>query len=147
MEHAQQTSAFDRFRQKSQDAVAASLKASEGDFRPESPPERRLSDSGTIRGNLLIQAHEATTRQRNVSYGDPMVNLSCAGELKRVVRSYMQANRHRTFSSAEEEAIDAICTKLGRIATGSPVGDNYVDGAAYFAIAGEANIQFQDIKG
>ncbi len=62
------------------------------------------------------------------------MNLACSGELKAVFRKHMI----RDLSPGELEAIDMVLTKIGRVATSpKPVRDTYVDGATYFAIAGE----------
>ena len=85
------------------------------------------------RGDILKEAHDLTTQDRNKQYGPPEVNLNLAGDLKKLFWS--QATRQ--FSPAEHEAIDMVLTKLSRIGTGTYKKDNYVDGAAYIAIAGQ----------
>jgi hypothetical protein len=59
--------------------------------------------------------------------------MTAAGALKAAFRAHMA----RDISLAELEAIEMCLTKLGRIATGKPKRDTYVDAAAYIAIAGE----------
>lgn len=87
-----------------------------------------------MRVQILEEGARLTNGNRNVSYGSPKVNLAAAGELKAVFRKHMI----RDISPGELEAIDMVLTKLGRAATGAaPVRDTYVDGATYFAIAGE----------
>ena len=88
----------------------------------------------SVRGDLLAKAAALTDNDRNRSYGDPYENLSLAGRLKEVFYS----GAKRPISPGEREALDLIFTKLSRIGVGSAViEDNYVDGAAYFAIAYE----------
>ncbi len=90
--------------------------------------------SETVRGEILGDAREATEGDRDKAYGDPSVQLGLAGELKALVRSRMK----RDVGPAEMEALDMVLTKLSRAVIGSEPGrDTYVDGAAYFAIAGE----------
>ncbi len=92
----------------------------------------------TVRGGILGDARKATEGDRNKSYGDPSVQLGLAGELKALVRGRMK----REVGPAEMEALDMVLTKLSRAVIGSEPGrDTYVDGAAYFAIAGECALQ------
>ncbi len=92
-----------------------------------------MSES-TVRGRILGDARKATEGDRNKSYGDPSVQFALAGELKALVRFRMK----RKVGPAEMEALDMVLTKLSRAVIGSEPGrDTYVDGAAYFAIAGE----------
>lgn len=88
----------------------------------------------SVRVGILNEGARLTGSDRDKTYGDPVINLACSGELKQVFRKYIQ----RDVSTQELEAIDMALTKLGRIATGpAPHRDNYVDAAAYIAIAGE----------
>ncbi len=94
-----------------------------------------ISDPKTTpeRVKILNEGAQLTNGDRDKEYGPPAVNLAAAGELKQVFRKHMR----REISPAEIEAIDMVLTKISRIATGSPKRDTYVDGATYFAIAGE----------
>lgn len=83
----------------------------------------------------LEEAARLTNGDRNADYGPPVVNLAASGELKATMRRHMV----RDIPVAELEALDMVLTKIGRIITGpKPKRDNYVDGAAYMAIAWEA---------
>jgi len=85
----------------------------------------------------ILKASSKIIDDRNLPYGDPMVNHTCAGELKEVFHRYF--GKHRIVSNAERAAMDNVITKIARIATGPVVReDTYIDGAAYFAIAGSA---------
>lgn len=84
------------------------------------------------RNEILTTANDLTHYARDAIYGDPLVGMRCAAELKAVYRRYAGA---RTIE--HDEAIERVFEKLGRIATGAYQRDNYVDGAAYFGIAGE----------
>lgn len=115
-------------RTREQEQLASMYEAALGPARgPSTPPER-------VR--ILNEAARLTGADRNKTYGDPGVNLACAGELKDVFWRYAKANP-REISPAEGEALDQVMTKLARLATGAAKLDNYIDGAAYFAIAGE----------
>lgn len=84
---------------------------------------------------FLQESAELTAGSRDKVYGDPSINLSLAGQLKALVRRYQQ----REMPATEVEALDNVLQKVARAYTGSGYHrDNYVDGAAYFAIAGEA---------
>lgn len=89
------------------------------------------------RQEILNVASSLTSSTRPSTYGDPKVNLACAGELKGVITKYILQNSLRDISPAEREAIDLCLTKISRIITGQYHEDNYVDLAAYAAIAGE----------
>jgi len=87
-----------------------------------------------VRVDILLEAANLTNGDRDLEYGPPAVNLAAAGELKAVFRKHLR----RAISPGEMEAIDMVLTKIGRVATGPRTKrDTYVDGAAYFAIAGE----------
>lgn len=103
---------------------------------PFPPPPPPLT---TRRGMILHDALSATEGDRQSTYGDPIPNLSLAGTLKRVVRD--RADRY--LSPAEQEAIDLLLTKVARIVTGTYHRDNYVDAAAYAALAGEAAAEYE----
>lgn len=90
----------------------------------------------TTRIDILSEALRLTDGNRDAEYGDPKINLACAGELKEVVRKWARKGK-RTMSDGEREAIDMVLTKIGRVVTGKPGRDTYTDGACYFAIAGE----------
>lgn len=97
------------------------------------PPIRERSE----REQILETALNLTCGDRNTSYGDPRDNLALAGALKDVF--YKRAQR--VLAPGEREAVDLIFTKLSRIAIGQSIHrDNYIDGAAYFAIAYECAI-------
>jgi hypothetical protein len=84
---------------------------------------------------VLEEAASLTSGERDVQYGPPIVNLTASGDLKRTMREHLV----RDLSPAELEALDMVLTKIGRIITGpEPRRDNYVDAAAYMAIAWEA---------
>ena len=84
---------------------------------------------------VLEEAASLTSGERDLAYGPPIINLTASGDLKDMMRRHLV----RDMSSAELEALDMVLTKIGRIITGPmPKRDNYVDAAAYMAIAREA---------
>lgn len=91
------------------------------------------TDEPPRRVQLLQHGAHLTSGDRDSEYGPPRPNMRCAGALKAVIR----AHATREISLEELEALDMVCTKLSRVVTGTPKADTYVDGATYFAIAGE----------
>lgn len=91
------------------------------------------STTTPLRVLILNEGATLTSGDRDAEYGPPAINMAASGELKAVFRKHL----NREMSLAELEAIDMALTKLGRIATGKPKLDTYVDCATYIAIAGE----------
>jgi len=85
------------------------------------------------RVKILHEGASLTSGERDKEYGPPAINMAAAGALKAAFREHMT----RDISLAELEALDMVMTKLGRLATGTPKRDTYVDAATYVAIAGE----------
>lgn len=87
-----------------------------------------------VRARILNAALQATTGDRNRSYGSSGPNLTAAAELADVYRRYA----HGKYCKAHDQAVYLLLHKLARIACGATGhADNYIDGAAYFAIAAE----------
>lgn len=101
------------------------------------------SDATPLRVQILNSGAELTHGQRDAEYGPPAVNMAAAGALKKAFRAHMT----RDIDPAELEAIDMVLTKLGRLATGTPKLDTYVDGSTYFAIAGEIALTINPATG
>lgn len=93
-----------------------------------------------IRSSILFEGIKLTCGDRDAEYGDPRQNMSCAGELKSVIRRYMV----RDITPAELEALDMVLTKMSRVVTGPQVKrDTFTDMATYAAIAGEMALRAQ----
>lgn len=91
----------------------------------------------TEREAILHEAADLTGGDRNKTYGDPAPNLALT---YRLFGEIMTANSEgpEPMGEAEAGALMLVCAKLARIATGPAYHrDNYVDAAAYMAIAGE----------
>lgn len=97
------------------------------------PIERDVMTDLPRRVEILNEGAALTNGDRDKEYGTPFNNMTCAGEMKAVFRKWLA----RDISPGEQEALDMVMTKLSRLACGKPKPDTYVDGAAYFAIAGE----------
>lgn len=98
-------------------------------------PKRQVSgEIPATRVRTLNRAAKATSQERNLSYGDPAINMACVGELQAIVAKYL---RHKNVPGYQA-SLNEVCVKLGRACSGpNPGPDTFVDGAAYFAIAGE----------
>lgn len=85
--------------------------------------------TNSIRGNLLRKALQLTEGDRQATYGDPIHNLT---KMAQMCSAYFDVE-----ISANDVAIIMVFAKLSRVPASPTHEDNYVDGAAYFAIAGE----------
>lgn len=93
------------------------------DIETEAPPER---------AKILEKAFELTTGDRNATYGDPYTNLKMFGEM---VGAFLGVP-----VSAVQASTIMVLAKISRVAVNDQHRDNYVDGAAYMAIAGECAV-------
>lgn len=84
---------------------------------------------------ILQQGIDLTTGDRNKSYGHPHPNLTTFASL---VQTYLEA---RGWSGPILTSVDGamimVQAKVSRVTVNENHDDNYVDGATYFAIAGE----------
>lgn len=98
----------------------------------------------TLRGQILDTAKNLTTGDRDKTYGPPIDNLTVYAEL---VSAYLIGKVKTSIDIKEAlmnlDAVDAailmVLAKVSRIAMNRGHKDNYVDGAAYMAIAGECD--------
>jgi Domain of unknown function (DUF6378) len=86
------------------------------------------------RQEILETALEFTTGDRNKTYGPPKPNLTCFANL---VQAYLNGMTQPEQLDATDGAIIMTLAKISRIAVNKQHKDNYIDGAAYMAIAGE----------
>ncbi len=85
----------------------------------------------TPRGKILETALNLTEGDRNKTYGSPRTNLQILASL---INAYTNG---RPELNEVDMAIVMCLTKISRIAVNQNHEDNYVDLAAYAAIAGE----------
>lgn len=92
----------------------------------------------TIRGQILDTAKGLTTGDRNKSYGPPIDNLTTYANL---IAAYIEGRNAAgtEYIDAVDAAIFMVLAKISRIVANRGHKDNYVDGAAYMAIAGECD--------
>lgn len=103
------------------------------------------------REQILNTARDLTCGDRNRTYGPPDIQLECAEELANVLTRYHNLMRQacsefgpefRHVPPAEWQALRMVATKLSRMVCGPLYHpDNYIDAAAYAAIAGECAAQ------
>lgn len=96
----------------------------------------------THRKELLEEAARLTSGDRDKEYGEPDINLEVASKLIEIFDNAIRENRGRgpetRAERAHDEGIRMVLVKISRVAAGpKPKADTYVDGAAYFAIAGQ----------
>lgn len=87
-----------------------------------------------IRKKILESAIKLTCSDRNETYGDPSIQVALGA---RWFREFMNHSQGK-YSDYHNGAIEDVFQKLARIACGKYKADNYEDGCAYFAMAGEA---------
>ncbi len=88
----------------------------------------------SVRENILSQAADITAGDREKDYGDPHDNLT---NMALLVQAYL-IGKHNVdiYLNSEDMAWIMVLLKVARASTGYK-HDNYVDAAAYAAIAGE----------
>ena len=98
----------------------------------------------TIRGDILALAKSLTEVDRNQIHGEPKANMALFADL---VFDYIAHNRGggNGYLTPTDGAIILCLHKISRIVANPNHTDNYVDLAAYAAIAGEcAGVSLQN---
>lgn len=96
----------------------------------------------TPRGQILEDARNLTEGDRNATYGCPVANM---GQFADLVTAYLQPKLTEGHSLTPVDAAVVMClTKISRIGVNPNHRDNYVDLAAYAAIAGECAADAQE---
>jgi hypothetical protein len=89
----------------------------------------------TVRGKILEQGIQLTEGDRNASYGHPFPNLTA---FAKYVDTYL---RQLGWTGPPLDSVDGTMimtfTKTSRVPANKNHKDNYLDGATYWAIAGE----------
>jgi len=105
--------------------------------------EEKCSSTEKIksRQQILETANNLTSGNRNNSYGEPINNMDLFANL---VDTYLIGKRETDGTNdltvdAVDAAVIMVLSKIARIAMNRGHVDNYVDGAAYMAIAGECD--------
>lgn len=102
--------------------------------RPQ-PVLQPIKPPSTPRGHILEHARKLTEGDRNQEYGRPIESIQAFIDL---VNAYLK-NRPEGYGPLDlvDGAIIYEMTKISRIAKNKQHSDNYPDGSAYMAIAGE----------
>lgn len=109
----------------------------------ESENEDTMTAPGSTRETMLNTAKSLTCGDRNASYGPPHDNLSdCAALWEAYLNSNMRCvqkdgDSWKVTLTSEDVAWMMVLTKMARSFQSGFHFDNYVDAAAYAAIAGE----------
>lgn len=95
--------------------------------------ENNQADKESIRTGILMEANKLTSGDRNKTYGPPIDNLTTYADL---CDAYLKALPPGPLDAVDGSVL-MILAKISRIPRNKNHRDNYVDGSAYFAIAGE----------
>jgi hypothetical protein len=97
-----------------------------------------MTDTQAPRLRILATAARLTGGTRDKTYGHPVVNMSNTAT---IIGGYLQSRgllQNAADLTAEDAAMILVCVKISRTChRGLPHEDNYVDAAAYLAMAGE----------
>lgn len=92
------------------------------------------------RVKVLTEAARLTSVERTAIYGAPDINMDCLAAYMRVFLHYSGVVGREAFANGHDAAMFNVLSKVARITVGSKGHmDNYVDGAAYFAMAFEVD--------
>jgi hypothetical protein len=96
----------------------------------------------STREAVLKEAAFLTAGDRNDAYNDPKINMQAMLELQEWFERWRSHPSVNNVASAggHDAAITMVLAKLARIAVGAPKADNYVDAAAYLAMAWECHL-------
>lgn len=101
----------------------------------------------SIREQILLSARDLTCGERNDAYNDPRVNMMAFEELLEWAQKW---KRHCLYNTANGAGHDAamvmVYAKLARIVVGAAKEDNYIDAAAYLAMAFECQERKDEVQ-
>jgi len=80
-------------------------------------------------------------QERGLRYGKFVDHAEITQELKRLIKVHCNSRR-KTLTDSQQEALDMICHKIGRIVNGDP---NYAD--SWVDIAGYAKLVADELEG
>ena len=99
------------------------------------------------RSEILDEAKRLTTGDRQAEYGEPW---RVYGVVAQMMEAYLNGRRRAGDAEITITAEDVLnimaLVKIGRIATGVPKADSYIDGAGYMALAGEVATEGEETK-
>ena len=92
------------------------------------------------RETILLTARDLTCGDRNTAYNDPRINMMAFAELQEWATKWQKLSLDSTASDvAHHAAMVMVYAKLARIVVGEAKADNYIDAAAYLAMAWECH--------
>ena len=94
----------------------------------------------SLRSRVLLTAEELTSGDRNDSYNDPKINMMAFEELLAWAKKW-QEQRPDDAGSGHDAAMVMVYAKIARIVVGAAKDDNYIDAAAYLAMAWECHLR------
>lgn len=98
----------------------------------------------SVRGGILFEARKLTEGDRNTIYGHPIDNMSNFAGL---VSAYLRGRGRTIDLSPEDAAWIMVLSKVARTFSAAPFHrDNYVDAAAYTAMAGECRKDIDEVE-
>lgn len=83
---------------------------------------------------------EETLAERGETHGRFDAHAGCTQDVKRIIRKRL-AESGKMLSATQQEALDMICHKIGRIVAGDP---NHVD--HWFDISGYATLIVKELE-
>jgi hypothetical protein len=90
------------------------------------------------RSEILDEAKRLTTGDRQAEYGEPWRVYGVVAQMMEAYLNGRRAAGDSQITIAAEDVLNIMAlVKIGRIATGVPKADSYIDGAGYMALAGE----------
>lgn len=90
------------------------------------------------RSNILLSAEKLTSGNRNDLFNDPKINMSAFQELLAWAARWQAFNIGTSANGdGHDAAMVMVYSKITRIVVGASHADNYIDAAAYLAMAWE----------
>ena len=104
-----------------------------------------MSKEKPVRVEVLETSIKLTAGDRNKTYGSPEPNLALQMALWSLLDNSLKAKT--CHGLGHDAALQHVCAKLARIASSAVLHrDNYVDAAAYMAIAYECAVEAERLK-
>jgi len=102
---------------------------------------KKTKPDTSVREAVLQEATTLTAGDRNAAYNDPKINMQAMLELQEWFERWRThpAVQNVAAAGGHDAAMTMVFAKLARIAVGAPKADNYIDAAAYLAIAWECH--------
>jgi hypothetical protein len=109
------------------------------DFKEQNAASK-IAPKTALRQEVLETAIKYTMGDRTETYGPPGLNMACFAAFLDIYLHYSKLAGKEPLGNMHDAAIVNVLSKLSRIAIApKPHKDNYIDGAAYFAMAFEVS--------